>query len=179
MNFLFSPLDRWKKWGSWCLIPVPKVSQQGGDGGSQDWHPGVCLQTLPIQDGKSGSQLSPPNRPANRHEPLIEDWKIIMCPVLLRSLNQEEINARGGRKCLLSNWKRNPKTYTGIHMYTHTQLNNLFQKFLRVCFFFSNSLFLLTWLPLTQTIYTLRNSDGRIRVPCFFCVCTLCFSLLQ
>lgn len=72
---------------------------------------------------------------------------------------------------------KHTQEFTCIH--THTQLNNFFQKFCVCVFFSSNSLFLLMWLPLTQAIYTPRNSNGRIRVLCFLCVCSLCFSLLQ
>ena len=77
-EFLILPTWQMGKMRLMVFNTCAQVSEQGGDGGCYDWHPGVCRQTLPTQDGKASSRLSPPNRPANGHEPLIEDWKIII-----------------------------------------------------------------------------------------------------
>lgn len=158
-EFLFSPLDRWKKRGSWCLIPVPKVSHQGGDGGAK-----TDTQVSACKPSQSKMVKQPTPAPGQTSKwTRTTDWRLENYNVSSpgEKSGSKKKSMPGARKCLLLNWKgkqANPKTYTGIHIHTHTQLNNFFQKFcVCVCFFFSNSLFLLMWLPLTQAIYTPRT----------------------
>ena len=96
---------------------------------------GLCLQTLGTQDGIAGSRLIALERPMNGHEPLIEDWKRVMLPVLVRSLNQEGTSAWGRRKCQLPNKNRSARKPKHTHTHTHTQSWIISSRNPCVCFF--------------------------------------------
>lgn len=121
----------------------------------RDLQPSVSASkpTLRTQDKASG-RLSAPDRLTNGHEPLIEDWKIVMLPVSVRILNTRGNQCLGQEKVPAAKEKKECKetqkhTQESTHVHTHTQLKISSRN---PCFFF-NSLFLFMLLSLTWAIY--------------------------
>ena len=99
---------------------------------SRDLQPGVSAykQTHCTQERASG-QPSAPDRTTNSHKPLIEDWKIVMLPVLVRILNTRENQCLGQdkvpiaketKKCKETQKYTQENARAHTHAHTHTQL---------------------------------------------------------